>query len=62
MLADHDAAMLPAMWDWEMMIFCNSMERSQSQWTRLLDAAGFQVIKFRASPGNGRSIEAEPEE
>lgn len=40
-LADRDAAMLPAMWDWEMMISCNSMERSQSQWTRLLDAAGF---------------------
>ncbi|KAJ6100179.1 hypothetical protein N7467_001714 [Penicillium canescens] len=61
-LADHDAAMFPAMWDGEMMIFCNSMVDSQSQWTRLLDAAGFQVIKFWAPPGDGQSIiEAELE-
>ncbi|KAJ6011843.1 Winged helix-turn-helix transcription repressor DNA-binding [Penicillium canescens] len=61
-LADRDAAMLPAMWDWEMMIFCKSLLGSQTQWTRLLDAAGFQVIKFWASPGDGLSIlEAEPE-
>lgn len=44
-LADCDGAMLPAMWDWEMMILCNGMERSQSLWTRLLERAGFQVIK-----------------
>ncbi|KAJ5189027.1 O-methyltransferase family 2 [Penicillium cf. griseofulvum] len=55
-LADRDGAMLPAMWDWEMMIFCNSMERSQSHWTRLLESAGFQVIKFWAPPGDGQGI------
>ncbi|KAK4871037.1 hypothetical protein LT330_000274 [Penicillium expansum] len=55
-LADRDGAMLPAMWDWEMMIFCNSMERSQSHWTRLLKGAGFQVIKFWAPPGDGQGI------
>ncbi|CDM34306.1 hypothetical protein DTO013E5_2304 [Penicillium roqueforti] len=55
-LADRDGVMLPAMWDWEMMIFCNSMERSQSHWTRLLGAAGFQVIKFWAPPGDGQGI------
>ncbi|KAJ5411014.1 uncharacterized protein N7487_005373 [Penicillium crustosum] len=55
-LADRDGAMLPAMWDWEMMIFCNSMERSKSHWTRLLEGAGFQVINFWAPPGDGQSI------
>ncbi|KAJ5384127.1 O-methyltransferase family 2 [Penicillium concentricum] len=55
-LADRDNAMLPAMWDWVMMIFCNGMERSQSQWTRLLEAAGFQIIKFWGPPGDGQSI------
>ncbi|KAJ5943728.1 hypothetical protein N7516_003896 [Penicillium verrucosum] len=55
-LADRDGAMLPAMWDWEMMIFCNSMERSKSHWTRLLGEAGFRVIKFWAPPGDGQGI------
>ncbi|OQE02756.1 hypothetical protein PENVUL_c039G09352 [Penicillium vulpinum] len=55
-LADRDSAMLPAMCDWVMMIFCNSMERSQSRWTRLLEHAGFQVVKFWAPPGDGQSI------
>ncbi|OQD71075.1 hypothetical protein PENPOL_c001G04565 [Penicillium polonicum] len=55
-LADRDGAMLPAMWDWEMMIFCNSMERSKSHWTGLLEGAGFQVINFWAPPGDGQGI------
>ncbi|KAJ6136204.1 hypothetical protein N7512_001364 [Penicillium capsulatum] len=55
-LTDRDCAMLQAMWDWEMMIFCNSMERSQTQWTRLLEKAGFQVTKFWAPPGDGQGI------
>lgn len=55
-LADKDCAMLPAMWDWEMMMFCNSMERSADAWTRLLDSAGFKVVKFWHPPGNGTGI------
>ncbi|GKZ29847.1 hypothetical protein AbraIFM66950_006708 [Aspergillus brasiliensis] len=62
-LADKDCAMLPAMWDWEMLIFCNSMERTASQWTKVLDSAGFRVVKFWAPPGDGQSIiEAELKE
>lgn len=60
-LADRDCNLLPAMWDWEMLMFCNSMERSESQWTKLLDSAGFKVVKFWHPPGNGQGIiEAEP--
>lgn len=55
-LADRDCAMLQAMWDWEMLIFCNSMERSLSQWTSLLDKAGFKVAKFWPPPGDGQGI------
>lgn len=55
-LIDRDCPSLPAMWDWEMMIFCNSMERSQTQWSRLLEKAGFQVTKFWAPPGDGQGI------
>ncbi|KAJ5114417.1 hypothetical protein NUU61_000176 [Penicillium alfredii] len=55
-LADRDCAMLQAMWDWEMLIFCNSMERSLSQWTSLLDKAGFKVVKFWPPPGDGQGI------
>lgn len=54
--------MLPAMWDWEM-VFCNSMERTQGQWQRLLKSAGFDVIRFWNPPGDGQGIiEAEFEE
>ena len=62
-LADKECAMLPAMWDWEMLIFCNSMERTASQWTKVLDSAGFRIVKFWAPPGDGQSIiEAELKE
>ncbi|PYH73050.1 O-methyltransferase [Aspergillus vadensis CBS 113365] len=62
-LADKECAMLPAMWDWEMLIFCNSMERTASQWTKVLDSAGFRIVKIWAPPGDGQSIiEAELKE
>ncbi|PLB51497.1 O-methyltransferase [Aspergillus steynii IBT 23096] len=61
-LADKDCAMLQAMWDWEMMIFCNSMERTADRWAQLLDKAGFKVVKFWSPPGDGQGIiEAEPQ-
>jgi hypothetical protein len=61
-LGDTHCAMLPAMWDWEMMIFCNSMERTASQWQRVLQSAGFKVNKFWYPPGDGQGIiEAELE-
>ncbi|PWY65800.1 O-methyltransferase [Aspergillus eucalypticola CBS 122712] len=55
-LPDKECAMLPAMWDWEMLIFCNSMERTASQWMKLLNSAGFTIVKFWAPPGDGQSI------
>lgn len=59
-LADRNCSMLQSMWDWEMMIFCNSSERSHTQWTRLLERAGFKIIKFWTPPGDGQAvIEAE---
>lgn len=62
-LSDTGCAMLPAMWDWEMTVFCNSMERTQGQWQRLLEPAGFDVIRFWNQPGDGQGIiEAEFEE
>ncbi|KAL4936041.1 hypothetical protein BDV06DRAFT_233759 [Aspergillus oleicola] len=54
-LPDKDCPMLPAMWDWEMMVFCNSMERSEGHWKRLLSDAGFDA-KFSYPPGDGQGI------
>lgn len=55
-LADTGCAMLPAMPDWEMMVFCNSMERTQGQWQRLLESAVFDMIRFWNPPGDGQGI------
>ncbi|PYH85720.1 methyltransferase [Aspergillus uvarum CBS 121591] len=55
-LADRDCDMLPAMWDWEMLIFCNSMERTADRWRKLIGSAGFRVVKFWPPPGDGQGI------
>ncbi|PGH27028.1 hypothetical protein AJ80_01213 [Polytolypa hystricis UAMH7299] len=55
-LADKDCALLPAMWDWEMMVFCNSMERTAKQWSELLESVGMKVVKFWYPPGDGQGI------
>jgi hypothetical protein len=61
-LGNTNCAMLPAMWDWVMMVFCNSMERTADQWTQLLGSAGFKVLKLWYPPGDGQGvIEAELE-
>ncbi|KAL4791443.1 S-adenosyl-L-methionine-dependent methyltransferase [Aspergillus venezuelensis] len=54
-LPDKDCPTLPAMWDWEMMVFLNSMERSQSHWRKLLSDAGFDA-EFFYPPGDGQGI------
>ncbi|KAL4881780.1 S-adenosyl-L-methionine-dependent methyltransferase [Aspergillus karnatakaensis] len=54
-LPEKDCPMLSAMWDWEMMVFCNSLERSESHWTRLLSDAGFEA-RFWYPPGDGQGI------
>lgn len=55
-LADTSCPMLSAMWDWEMMVFCNSMERTQGHWQQLLESAGFKNIQFSFPPGDGQGI------
>lgn len=55
-LPDKDCPLLPAQWDWEMMVFCNSMERSRAHWQQLLESAGFKVLNFYYPPGDGQAI------
>lgn len=52
-IPEKDCPMLSAMWDWEMMVFCNSFERSESHWRKVLSKAGFQA-KFYYPPGDGQ--------
>lgn len=52
-LPQKDCPMLSAMWDWEMMVFLNSLERSEGHWRRLLDETGFDA-KFFYPPGDGQ--------
>lgn len=52
-LPQKDCPMLSAMWDWEMMVFLNSLERSEGHWRRLLDETGFEA-KFFYPPGDGQ--------
>ncbi|KAL4900266.1 hypothetical protein BDW74DRAFT_188633 [Aspergillus multicolor] len=54
-LPEKDCPMLSAMWDWEMMVFCNSLERSENHWTKVLSQAGFRA-KFHYPPGDGQGI------
>lgn len=52
-LPEKDCPLLPAMWDWEMMVFLNSFERSEGHWRRLLGEAGFEA-RFSYPPGDGQ--------
>ncbi|KAL4802466.1 S-adenosyl-L-methionine-dependent methyltransferase [Aspergillus unguis] len=54
-LPEKDCPLLPAMWDWEMMVFLNSFERSEGHWRRLLGEAGFEP-SFHYPPGDGQGI------
>ncbi|KAI9371063.1 S-adenosyl-L-methionine-dependent methyltransferase [Aspergillus egyptiacus] len=54
-LPEKDSPMLSAMWDWEMMVFCNSLERSEGHWTKLLAESGFEA-RFYYPPGDGQGI------
>ena len=52
-LPEKDCPMLSAMWDWEMMVFLNSLERSEGHWRKLLEDSGFEA-KFFYPPGDGQ--------
>ncbi|KAJ5708889.1 hypothetical protein N7493_010223 [Penicillium malachiteum] len=55
-MPEKDAPLLATLWDWNMLVFCSTMERTQSQWNRVLASAGFQVVKVWSSPGDSQSI------
>lgn len=55
-MPDKNAGYLSSLWDLQMLIFCNSMERNIEQWNRLLSSAGFKLVKVWSPPGDGSSI------
>lgn len=55
-LPDTDCSFLQASYDITMMAIHTGMERSRSQWTALLDEAGFEVVRFWVPPGNAEEI------
>lgn len=50
------AALLPAMWDMEMMSLLSSMERTERQWTALFERAGLHIEGFYQPPSDGTGI------
>lgn len=50
------AALLPSMWDMEMMCILSAMERTERQWTTLLEQAGLEIEGFYQPPGDGTGI------
>ncbi|KAJ5665184.1 uncharacterized protein N7477_007632 [Penicillium maclennaniae] len=55
-LPDKGAPLAQTMLDWQMMVFCSSMERTQDHWEKLLTLAGFQVVQFWFPPRQGQGI------
>ncbi|KAI9738293.1 MAG: hypothetical protein M1834_008791 [Cirrosporium novae-zelandiae] len=55
-LPDVGCPLLPAMWDIEMMAFCNALERSRQQWLDLMESCGLEVKGFWPPPGDGQGI------
>lgn len=49
-------ALLPAMWDMEMMSFLSAMERTEKQWQWLLTKAGLEIEGFYPPPGDGTGV------
>lgn len=50
------AALLPAMWDMEMMSLLSAMERTERQWRTLFEKAGLEIEGFYQPPGDGTGI------
>ncbi|KAJ5723589.1 O-methyltransferase [Penicillium malachiteum] len=55
-MPEKDAPLLATLWDWNMLVLCSTMERTQSQWNQVLASAGFQVMKVWSPPGDSQSI------
>lgn len=55
-MPEKDAPLLATLADWQMVVFCSSMERDHKHWDRLLTSAGLKVLKFWSPPGDGHHI------
>lgn len=55
-LPDKDAPLSQTTLDWQMMVFCSSMERTRDHWKKLLTSAGFHVVKFWFPSRSGQGI------
>jgi len=49
-------ALLPAMWDMQMMAMLSAMERTENQWMELLGEAGLEIEGFFSPPGDGTGV------
>lgn len=60
-LPDTNCSRLQAVFDVQMMGMHAGMERTRSQWTRLLEGAGFRIVRFWMPPGEDMEgiVEAE---
>lgn len=47
---------LPAQWDLMMMMYMSGIERTESQWKALMDAAGLEIHGMYQPPGDGQGI------
>ena len=52
----RDAALLPAMWDLQMMSLLSAMERTEKQWRALFEQVGLEIEGFYLPPGDGTGI------
>ena len=56
-ISDQGATKIQVAWDWAMMAVAAGMERSKSQWTKLLGDAGLSIRKiYTIDPGRGQSL------
>ncbi|MCJ1400517.1 hypothetical protein MMC11_003723 [Xylographa trunciseda] len=58
-LPERDVPLFPALLDINLMALLSGMERTEAQWRKLLDSAGFEIVKFwKTSPDTEGMIEA----
>lgn len=55
-LPDSGARLLPVLLDLVVMVWCPGMERTCSQWERLLGGSGLRVVQFWQPKGDGQGI------
>ena len=55
-LPDRGATLFPTGLDLNMMAMHAGMERTEKQWSLLLEKAGFKIIKFWRPEGDGEGV------